>query len=74
MVAEILQIVFGLLLIFVLPGVTLIKLMFPRPGELDQEYNGIYVLALGMTTSVCITILIGFILGSLPTDDGDTGY
>ncbi|NIP36675.1 MAG: DUF1616 domain-containing protein [Thermoplasmata archaeon] len=74
MAFELLQIVFGLLLIFVLPGVTLIKAMFPRPGELDQEYNGIYVLALGMTTSVCITILVGFILGSLPVDEGETGY
>jgi hypothetical protein len=70
---ELLQIAFGLLLIFVLPGVALIKWMFPRPGELDQEYNGIYVLALGMTTSVCITILVGFILGSI-TPRGDTGY
>ncbi len=74
MVAEFLRIIFGLLLIFVLPGVMLIKWMFPRPGELDQEYNGIYVLALGMTTSVCITILVGFILGSLPTEDGEKGY
>jgi PTH2 family peptidyl-tRNA hydrolase len=71
---EFLRIVFGLLLIFVLPGVALIKWMFPRPGELDQEYNGIYVLALGMTTSVCLTILVGFILGSLPVQDDGTGW
>ncbi len=74
MVMEFLRIVFGLLLIFVLPGVALIKWMFPRPGELDQEYNGIYVLALGMTTSVCLTILVGFILGSLPVQDDGTGW
>jgi hypothetical protein len=52
----------------------LIKAMFPRPGELDQEYNGIYVLALGMTTSVCLTILVGFVLGSLPVEEDQTGY
>ena len=74
MAFELLSIVLGLLLIFVLPGVALIKAMFPRPGELDQEYNGIYVLALGMTTSVCITILVGFILGSIPVDEGEKGY
>jgi hypothetical protein len=74
LVLEYIQIVLGLLLIFVLPGVALIKAMFPRPGELDQEYNGIYVLALGMTTSVCITILVGFVLGSLPVKDDGTGY
>jgi hypothetical protein len=73
LVLELLRIVFGLLLIFVLPGVALIKWMFPRPGELDQEYNGIYILALGMTTSVCLTILVGFILGSIKPDNG-TGY
>jgi len=74
LVMEFLRIVFGLLLIFVLPGVALIKWMFPRPGELDAEYNGIYILALGMTTSVCITILLGFVLGSLPPGDDGTGY
>lgn len=74
MALDFLNIVLGLLLIFVLPGVMLIKAMFPRPGELDQEYNGIYVLALGMTTSVCITILVGFVLGSIPTDAGEQGY
>ncbi len=74
MALEFLNLVLGLLLIFVLPGVMLIKAMFPRPGELDQEYNGIYVLALGMTTSVCITILVGFVLGSIPTGEGEQGY
>jgi len=71
---EILQLIFGILLIFVLPGIMLIKAMFPRPGELDEEYNGIYVLALGMATSICLTILVGFVLGSIKVDDGETGY
>jgi hypothetical protein len=69
-VLEALRIVFGLLLIFVLPGTMLIKAMFPRPGELDEEYNGLYVITLGMATSVCLTILVGFVLGSLPVRAG----
>ena len=73
MALEILRIIGGILLIFVLPGTMLIKAMFPRPGELDEEYNGIYVLALGMATSICLTILVGFVLGSItPGEDG--GY
>ena len=63
MALEILQLIFGILLIFVLPGTMLIKAMFPRPGELDEEYNSIYVLALGMATSICLTILAGFVFG-----------
>ena len=71
---EILRIVFGILLIFVLPGTMLIKAMFPRPGELDEEYNGLYVLTLGMATSVCLTILVGFVLGSMPVKEDGTGW
>ncbi len=74
MALEIIQLIFGILLIFVLPGTMLIKAMFPRPGELDEEYNGIYVLALGMATSICLTILAGFVLGSLPVKEDGTGY
>jgi hypothetical protein len=73
-VLEVLRIIFGLLLIFVLPGTMLIKAMFPRPGELDEEYNGLYVLTLGMATSVCLTILVGFVLGSLPVRDSGKGW
>ena len=74
MALEILVLIFGILLIFVLPGIMLIKAMFPRPGELDEEYNGIYVLALGMATSICLTILAGFVLGSLEPKAGEKGY
>ena len=75
MVLEALRIVLGLLLIFVLPGTMLIKAMFPRPGELDEEYNGLYVITLGMATSVCLTILVGFVLGSMPVRAStDKGY
>ena len=74
MVLEILRIIFGILLIFVLPGTMLIKAMFPRKGELDEEYNGLYIITLGMATSVCLTILVGFVLGSLPVKDDGTGW
>jgi len=73
-ILEALRIILGLLLIFVLPGTMLIKAMFPRPGELDEEYNGLYVITLGMATSVCLTILVGFVLGSLPVRESGKGW
>jgi hypothetical protein len=73
-ILEALRFIFGLLLIFVLPGTMLIKAMFPRKGELDEEYNRLYVLTLGMATSVCLTILVGFVLGSLPLQDDGKGW
>ncbi len=52
----------------------LIKAMFPRKGELDEEYNGLYVITLGMATSICITILVGFVLGSIEPKADGKGY
>lgn len=65
----ILQVVAGLLVIFLLPGFTLINLMFPRRGELDPEYDLVYRLALGMGTSVVMAILVGFGLNAMSTED-----
>jgi hypothetical protein len=74
LVLEVLRFLFGILLIFVLPGTMLIKAMFPRKGELDEEYNGLYVITLGMAASVCLTILVGFVLGSMGPRDSGKGY
>ena len=73
----------GLLLVLFLPGYTLIQAMFPRRGELDEEFDTLYRVTLGMAMSICVVILIGFVLGnpSLGTapnwegiSDGDKGY
>lgn len=60
-----LQVVFGLILIFFLPGYLLVKSLFPGKNELDKEYNLIYEIGLGMGLSIVIAILDGFMLGSL---------
>jgi len=65
----ILQIVAGLLVIFFLPGFTLINMMFPRRGELDPEYDLIYRVALGMGTSVLIAIVVGFGLNAVSSEE-----
>ncbi|MEM4729910.1 MAG: DUF1616 domain-containing protein [Thermoplasmata archaeon] len=62
---EVLRIIFGLLLIFFLPGYLLVKSLFPGRNELDKEYNIIYEIGLGMGLSIVIAILVGFFLGSL---------
>ena len=77
------RVVAGLLLVLFLPGYTLIQAMFPRRGELDEEFDTLYWVTLGMAMSICVVILIGFVLGnpslgSAPDwggwSDGDKGY
>ncbi|MBE28427.1 MAG: hypothetical protein CMB06_04870 [Euryarchaeota archaeon] len=59
-----LRVIAGLLLVLFLPGYTLIQAMFPRKGELDEEFDVLYRVTLGMAMSICVVILIGFILGN----------
>ncbi|MBN1678485.1 MAG: DUF1616 domain-containing protein [Candidatus Thermoplasmatota archaeon] len=65
----ILQVVAGLLMVFFLPGFTLINMMFPRRGELDPEYDLVYRITLGMGTSVVIAIFVGFSLNAISTEE-----
>ena len=71
---DILRIIFGIVLIFFLPGYMLIKALFPGNKDLDKEYNTLYVITLGMAMSIVITILSGFVLGSIPPDSSGKGY
>lgn len=64
MPVNILRVVFGLVLVLFLPGWTMINLMFPRKGELDEEFDGLYRVTLGMAMSIAVVILIGFVLGN----------
>ncbi|HLF05733.1 MAG TPA: DUF1616 domain-containing protein [Thermoplasmata archaeon] len=67
-----LQAAAGLLLIFFLPGFTLIRVLFPRKEELNPEYGLLYQIALGMVMSLVIVVLLGFFLTSMtkPTGGG----
>lgn len=60
-----LQVLGALLLTFVLPGLFLVNLLYPRKGELDREYDAIYRLTLGIVLSIAVTVLWGFFLNSL---------
>ncbi len=61
----ILRIIFAILMLFFLPGFTLINALFPRKGELDEEYDILYRIGLGIGMSIAISIIIGYILGGL---------
>jgi hypothetical protein len=60
-----LQVVAGIVLLFFLPGYTLVNLLFPRKGELDPEYDQVYRIALGMALSIAISIMVGFGLNAI---------
>jgi hypothetical protein len=61
---EWLHIIAGLLLIFFIPGFTLMRMLFPRPEELDTEMGMLFQAVMGAVMSVVISVLIGFLLGS----------
>ncbi len=68
---ELIRIAAGLLIIFFLPGFTLMRMLFPRAEELDTEMGLFFQVILGAVMSVVIAVLIGFVLGS-PTLQGFT--
>ncbi len=59
---NILALIYAILLIFFIPGYTLVQAMFPRKGELDLEYDNLYRFALSMGLSIAIVIFDGFLL------------
>lgn len=64
----------ALILLFFLPGWTLINALFPRKGDLDREYDVLYRITLGIVMSVVVVILFGFGLNSLSSPLSDVGY
>ena len=69
------QLVLALVLLFFLPGWTLINIVFPRKGELDREYDVVYRVTLGIVMSIVVTILLGFALNALGVNPAtDMGY
>jgi hypothetical protein len=74
-VLGLLRVVAALILVFVLPGLLLVNVLYPRRGELDREYDTLYRLTLGIVLSIAVTVLWGFFLNSLGVQPGTlTGY
>lgn len=61
---ELIQIILGLLLVFLLTGFTLMRMLFPRAEELDTEMGLLFQVVIGSVMSVVIAVLVGFVLGS----------
>ena len=64
-VLGVLRVIAALILVFVLPGLLLVNLLYPRRGELDREYDTLYRLTLGIVLSIAVTVLWGFVLNAL---------
>ncbi len=70
-----LRVVGALLLSFILPGLLLVNLLYPRRGELDREYDLLYRITLGIVLSILVTVLWGFFLNSLGVNEAtQMGY
>lgn len=63
-----LQVLAGIVVVFFLPGWTLVNMLFPRKGEMDPEYDSVYRLTLGMGLSVVIAIVVGFVLNAMSSE------
>lgn len=68
------RIIFAIFLIFLLPGYTFIKMLFPRPREIEKENEWIAVLALSIGMSICVSIFDFFILATIPVPEGQKGW
>ncbi|MGQ0797198.1 MAG: DUF1616 domain-containing protein [Methanobacteriota archaeon] len=56
------QFLAALVLVFFLPGYLLVQALYPRRGELDREYDGLYRVTLGIVLSIAVTVLWSFLL------------
>jgi hypothetical protein len=68
MVLEALRIIGSILLILFIPGYLFIQALFPRKNELDETDDFLYRVVLAISMSIIISILVGFVLGSLGTN------
>src|SRR5712691_7357262 len=64
------RVIGALVLLFFLPGYLLINALYPRKGELDREYDGLYRLTLGIVLSIAVTVFWSFFLNSLGVNGG----
>src|SRR5438477_2368540 len=64
------RVIGALILLFFLPGYLLINALYPRKGELDREYDGLYRLTLGLVLSIAVTVFWSFFLNSLGVNEG----
>jgi hypothetical protein len=69
---DLLRIIAALFLLYFLPGFMFVQAMFPRKGELDQDFDWLYRIGLAIGLSIVLTIFVGFGLNSLGVSE-ETG-
>jgi hypothetical protein len=69
---DMLRIIAALFLLYFLPGLMFVQAMFPRKGELDQDFDWLYRIGLAIGLSIVLTIFVGFGLNSLGVSE-ETG-
>ncbi len=52
-------------LMFFLPGFTLINAIYPAKGQLDDELDMLYRITYGLGLSAAVVVILGFILGNI---------
>lgn len=69
------RVIGALVLLFFVPGYLLINALYPRKGELDREYDGLYRLTLGIVLSIAVTVFWSFFLNSFGVNEStEFGY
>jgi len=71
---ELLRIVGSVLLVFIIPGYLLILALFPERNQLDEEDDLLYRMTYAFLISVGMTVVVTFILGSIPVDSAGRGW
>jgi hypothetical protein len=66
------QVVVGLLIVFFVPGYCLVNALFPRRNEFDSEIDMVYRVTIGIGLSMALVILVNFGLNALGTN-AETG-
>jgi len=69
---EVFRVLLGLLLVFFLPGFALTRAMFPRKKTFHPDYDMIYQIAIGITLSLIIVIMLGVTIQGMGVNP-DTG-
>ena len=65
--------ILALILLFFLPGLFLVLILFPRPRQLNEDYDLMFKVLLAIALSVIISVGLAIVLNSLDMLEATTG-
>ena len=68
MVVNIPLLIMTILIIFLIPGFTLVQIIFPQRNSLDEKDDLLHRIILSMGLSMAIFVFMGFALSSIEPD------